>query len=70
VEAGYQWMRGFNPFGLPAENAAIANQRHLREWTLRNIDISRRNGAGAGLPVEHDPSRIPNRPGRRRMGMG
>jgi len=60
--ARYKWMRGFNvlhpmgwdAFGLPAENAAIANQRHPREWTLENIAAMKKTHRRFGFSYDWD----------------
>ncbi len=33
---------GFDAYGLPAENAAIKNNINPRDWTMRNIEVMRR----------------------------
>ncbi len=60
--ARYKWMRGFNvlhpmgwdAFGLPAENAAIANKRPPREWTLQNIENMKRTHRRFGFSYDWD----------------
>ena len=60
--ARYKWMRGFNvlhpmgwdAFGLPAENAAIANKRHPRDWTLHNITEMKRQHRRMGFSYDWD----------------
>ncbi len=58
--ARYKWMQGFNvlhpmgwdAFGLPAENAAIKNNRHPREWTLENIAAMKRQHNRMGFSYD------------------
>ena len=60
--ARYKWMRGFNvlhpmgwdAFGLPAENAAIANQRDPRDWTQQNITSMKRTHARFAFSYDWD----------------
>jgi leucyl-tRNA synthetase len=60
--ARYKWMRGFNvlhpmgwdAFGLPAENAAIENNRHPRDWTLENIAYMKTQHRRYGFSYDWD----------------
>jgi leucyl-tRNA synthetase len=58
--ARYKWMRGFSvlhpmgwdAFGLPAENAAIKNNRPPREYTLSNIAHMKRQHRRFGFSYD------------------
>src|SRR6266446_5174960 len=60
--ARYKWMQGYNvlhpmgwdAFGLPAENAAIANNRDPRDWTLSNIAAMKRQHRRMGFSYDWD----------------
>jgi len=62
VIANFKRLNGFNvlhpmgwdAFGLPAENAAIQNNLHPKEWTLKNISAMKLQLKRLGLSIDWD----------------
>jgi leucyl-tRNA synthetase len=53
---GYNVMHpmGWDSFGLPAENAAIQNNLHPKDWTLKNISTMKSQLKRLGLSIDWD----------------
>ena len=49
---------GWDAFGMPAENAAIKNKVHPRDWTYKNIEIMKRQLKQLGLSYDWDREKV------------
>ena len=62
VVANYKRLKGFNVlhpmgwdlFGMPAENAAIQNNLHPKEWTNQNISTMKKQLKSLGFSIDWD----------------
>ena len=62
IYARYQKLKGFDvihpmgwdAFGLPAENAAIEYKTHPQDWTLKNIEIMKKQLSTLDLSLNWD----------------
>lgn len=70
AHARYMRMRGYNvvfpmgfdAFGLPAENAAIKNKTHPKEWTYANIENMRRQLRSMGAMFDWEREAVSSDP--------
>lgn len=55
-QSGYDVLHpiGWDSFGLPAENAAIKNNTHPKEWTYKNIDTQAESFKRYAIAVDWD----------------
>ena len=54
---------GWDSFGMPAENAAIAGKSHPYKWTMNNIDQMRRQFRLMGISYDWDREVATSHPG-------
>lgn len=57
------YPNGYDTFGLPAENAAIRNKMHPKEWTEANITKMRQQFEAMGTVIDWEKSAVTCDPG-------